>query len=242
MRRRSARPSRLLGLWILASFLAGTLAGMVLMAGFRDTSPLNRDARAVTVIESATPAESAKPSETAAPAAVQPVLKAPPPSVASASQPDEDDIEDAIDDLRDRDLLVPVSGVTRKMLRDSFAETRDKIREHEAIDILALRRTPVIAVDDGTIVKFFTSVRGGLTIYQFDESQSYCYYYAHLDGYASGLSEGDQVKQGQVIGFVGTTGNAPDNTPHLHFAIFLLTDKKEWWQGTAINPYEVWKN
>ncbi len=242
MRRRSARPSRLLGLWILASFLAGTLAGMVLMAGFRDTSPLNRDARAMTVIERAAPAESAKPSETAAPAAVQPVLKAPPPSVASASQPDEDDIEDAIDDLRDRDPLVPVSGVTRKMLRDSFAETRDRIREHEAIDILAPRRTPVVAVEDGTIVKFFTSVRGGLTIYQFDESRTYCYYYAHLDGYVAGLSEGDRVKQGQAIGFVGTTGNAPDNTPHLHFAIFLLTDTKQWWQGTALNPYKVWKD
>jgi peptidoglycan LD-endopeptidase LytH len=231
--RRSAKPSRLFGLWILLSFLAGTLAGMVLMAGFRDTSPLNRNVPRVTVVESANPAERA------ASAALQPVLKAPPPPV--ASQPDAEDIEDAIDDLRDRDLLVPVSGITSKMLRDSFDEARDKIREHEAIDILATRRTPVIAVEDGTIVKFFTSVRGGLTIYQFDESQTYCYYYAHLDGYASGLSEGDRVEQGQTIGYVGTTGNAPPDTPHLHFAIFLLTDKKEWWQGTAINPYEVWK-
>jgi murein DD-endopeptidase MepM/ murein hydrolase activator NlpD len=235
--RRRTRPSRLFGLWILASFLAGTLAGMVLMASFRDTSPLSRAAPPVTVVESARPAESARPSERVAPAAVQPVLKAPP-----VAQPDAEDIEEAIDDLRDRDLLVPVSGVTRKMLGDSFAETRDKIREHEAIDILAPRRTPVVAVEDGTIVKFFTSVRGGLTIYQFDESQTYCYYYAHLDGYATGLSEGDRVAQGQTIGYVGTSGNAPPDTPHLHFAIFLLTEQKQWWQGTAINPYEVWKN
>jgi murein DD-endopeptidase MepM/ murein hydrolase activator NlpD len=210
---------------MLASFLAGTLAGMLLMAGFRETSPLNRAPTTATVVDDAKPAD------------IQPVLRAAP-AVPPAAQPS---IDDAIDDLRDRDLRVPVDGVTRKMLRDSFDEARDKIREHEAIDILAPRRTPVLAVEDGTIVKFFTSQRGGLTIYQFDESQTYCYYYAHLDGYAAGLSEGDRVKQGQTIGFVGTSGNAPPNTPHLHFAIFLLTEKKQWWQGTPVNPYDVWK-
>ena len=128
------------------------------------------------------------------------------------------------------------------MLRDSFAETRAKDREHEAIDILAPRRTPVLAVDAGTIVKFFTSVRGGLTIYQFDESQTYAYYYAHLDGSAPGLTEGAHVKRGDTIGYVGTSGNAPPNTPHLHFQIFVLTDQKQWWKGTPINPYDVWKD
>jgi murein DD-endopeptidase MepM/ murein hydrolase activator NlpD len=148
---------------------------------------------------------------------------------------------DAVKDLRARDLLVPVDGVSRDDLRDSFEETRDRVREHEAVDILAPRGTAVRAVEDGTIVKFFTSVRGGLTIYQFDPSERYAYYYAHLDRYASGLAERDHVRRGQVIGYVGTTGNAPPNTPHLHFSIFLLTEARHWWQGTPVNPYDVWK-
>jgi murein DD-endopeptidase MepM/ murein hydrolase activator NlpD len=204
---------------------------MLLMAGFGDTSPLTRDeatmaaAPTVPVVDAATAGN------------ISPVLRAAPPAATDARP----SLEDAIEELRDRDLKVPVQGVSQEMLRDSFDEARDRIREHEAIDILAPRRTPVLAVDDGTVVKFFTSVRGGLTIYQFDESQTFCYYYAHLEGYASGLSEGARVKRGETIGYVGTSGNAPENTPHLHFAIFLLTDKKQWWQGTAINPFEVWK-
>ena len=65
------------------------------------------------------------------------------------------------------------------------------------------------------------------------------YYYAHLDGYASGVSEGKLVKRGEVIGYVGTTGNAPANSPHLHFAIAILPPTKEWWKGEAINPYPI---
>jgi murein DD-endopeptidase MepM/ murein hydrolase activator NlpD len=124
---------------------------------------------------------------------------------------------------------------------NSFEEARDRVREHEAIDILAPRGTPVLAVEAGTIEKFFTSVRGGLTIYQFDPTRTYCYYYAHLDRYRAGLKEGDRVERGQIIGYVGTSGNAPESTPHLHFAVLLLTDRKQWWDGTAINPYDVWQ-
>ena len=98
----------------------------------------------------------------------------------------------------------------------------------------------MLAVEDGAVVKLFTSVRGGLTLYQFDPTQRYAYYYAHLDAYAPGIKEQMTLRRGQLIGFVGTTGNAPKDTPHLHFAIFLLTDKKEWWQGTPINPFAVW--
>ena len=228
--RRSRPTVTYVGTWMLASFLAGTLAGMLLMTVFRDTSPLSPDEPTMSAPPRATAIDETKA------AGINPVLEADPPS--NGVRPS---LDDAIDELRDRDLLVPVQGVTRKMLRDSFDETRDKIREHEAMDILAPRSTPVLAVDDGPIVKFFTSVRGGLTIYQFDQSRTYCYYYAHLQGYASGLSEGDQVKRGQTIGFVGTTGNAPPDTPHLHFAIFFLTDEKLWWKGTAINPFDVWK-
>jgi murein DD-endopeptidase MepM/ murein hydrolase activator NlpD len=142
-------------------------------------------------------------------------------------------------DLRDRDLLVPVRGVDRAALRSSFDEARGGTRRHEAMDILAPRHTPVIAVERGTIARLFSSERGGLTIYQFDPNDSYVYYYAHLQGYADGLKEGATVQAGQVIGYVGTSGNAPPDTPHLHFAIFKLTGEKRWWEGAPIDPYPV---
>ena len=144
-----------------------------------------------------------------------------------------------LDELRGRRLDVPVEGIDRKTLRDTFTEGRTG-HVHEAIDILAPRGTPVVAVEDGRIEKLFTSKRGGLTIYQFDPSRRYCYYYAHLDRYAAGLAEGQTVKRGQVIGYVGTSGNAPPQTPHLHFTIFKLAADKRWWQGAPINPFPLW--
>jgi len=138
--------------------------------------------------------------------------------------------------LEDRNLEIPVEGVQPGALQDSFSQARDGTRQHEALDILAPRGTPVIAADDGTIVKLFYSERGGTTIYQFDPSEQYCYYYAHLDRYAEGLREGQSVTRGQVLGYVGTSGNAPPDTPHLHFAIFRLGPEKHWWQGEPINP------
>ena len=101
------------------------------------------------------------------------------------------------------------------------------------------RNTPVVAVEDGTVAKLFDSKAGGLTIYQFDPGQQYSYYYAHLDRYADGLKEGDRVRRGQVLGYVGTSGNAPKNTPHLHFAVYRLTAEKHWWEGTPIDPYDI---
>jgi murein DD-endopeptidase MepM/ murein hydrolase activator NlpD len=141
--------------------------------------------------------------------------------------------------LADRDLEVPVEGVPRDKLVRSYRDARSGGREHEAIDILAPRSTPVVAVEDGTIAKLFLSNAGGNTIYQLDPSQQYCYYYAHLERYADGLEEGDHVRRGQVIGYVGTSGNAPKDTPHLHFAVFRLTPEKHWWEGTPIDPYDV---
>jgi murein DD-endopeptidase MepM/ murein hydrolase activator NlpD len=138
--------------------------------------------------------------------------------------------------LSRRALLMPVKGVEPKALLDNFDEGRGK-RKHEAIDILAPRGTPVLAVEDGRIAKLFTSAAGGLTIYQFDPGQRFIYYYAHLDRYAEGLREGAEVKKGEAIGFVGTSGNAPKNTPHLHFAIFRAGADTKWWKGAAINPY-----
>jgi peptidoglycan LD-endopeptidase LytH len=143
-------------------------------------------------------------------------------------------------ELADRDLAIPVEGVREDQLVRSFSENRGG-RPHEAIDILAPRNAPVKAAENGKIARLFLSKAGGLTIYQFDPSERYCYYYAHLERYAEGLREGQEVRKGQVIGYVGTSGNAPKGTPHLHFAIFRLTADKRWWEGTPIDPYDVLK-
>jgi peptidoglycan LD-endopeptidase LytH len=164
------------------------------------------------------------------------IPKGGPPAIAPAPVPT--GLRD-LDELRGRRLAVPVEGIDRKTLRDTFAEGRTG-HVHEAIDILAPRGTPVVAVEDGRIEKLFTSKLGGLTIYQFDPSRRYCYYYAHLDRYADGLRDGQEVKRGQVIGYVGVSGNAPPQTPHLHFTIFKLAEDKRWWKGAPINPFPLW--
>lgn len=133
-------------------------------------------------------------------------------------------------------MLIPVKGVESEALIDSFADPRGK-RRHEAIDIFASRGTPVLAATAGKVVKLFESQRGGISIYQFDPTGSFVLFYAHLDGYAAGLEEGDRVEAGQVLGFVGTTGNAPKDVPHLHFAVSRLGEKKRWWKGKPVNPY-----
>ncbi len=141
------------------------------------------------------------------------------------------------DDLKRRALAMPVEGIRPEQLVDSFSDKRSGTRIHEALDILAPRNTPVKAVEDGTIARLFYSKAGGTTVYQFDPTEQFCYYYAHLERYADGLHEGEKVHKGQVLGYVGTSGNAPKDTPHLHFAVFRLTASKHWWEGTPIDPY-----
>jgi murein DD-endopeptidase MepM/ murein hydrolase activator NlpD len=138
--------------------------------------------------------------------------------------------------LASREMIVPVEGIARKALRDNFDEKRGK-RPHEALDIMAPRGTPVLAVDDGKVAKLFRSDAGGITVYQYDRDERFIYYYAHLDRYAKDLAEGQLLKRGQVLGYVGSTGNAAPNAPHLHFTIFKLGADKRWWKGTAVNPY-----
>ena len=145
------------------------------------------------------------------------------------------DVEGAKRALAGKTLMFPVRGY-ESMLRDNFNERRGNA-PHEALDIMAPRGTPVLAVEDGTIVKLFDSKAGGLTIYQFDPSGKLAYYYAHLDRYANGVKQGDTVKRGQVIAYVGSTGNARADAPHLHFTVFALGPSKQWWKGVAINPF-----
>lgn len=135
------------------------------------------------------------------------------------------------------ELIIPVASVAASGLSDTWGHARSEGRSHEGIDILAPIGTPVRAVADGRIVKFFDSVRGGVTIYQFDTSERFVYYYAHLNRRASGLAEGDVVRQGDVIAYVGMTGNAP--VPHLHFEIQRLTPERHWWEADSMNPYPL---
>lgn len=136
-------------------------------------------------------------------------------------------------------LLVPVQGIKSAQLTDTFYQPRGEQRQHEALDIMAPTGTPVIAVADGKVAKLFQSKPGGLTVYQFDPSEQFAYYYAHLDRYADGIAEGMDVKRGTVIGYVGVTGNSDPNAPHLHFAVVALTAEKQWWKGTPINPFPL---
>ena len=145
---------------------------------------------------------------------------------------------EAVASLNERKLTLPVRGVERSDLHDSYSDSRGSgARSHEALDIMAARGTPVVAVENGRIAKLFTSKAGGLTIYQFDPTEQYCYYYAHLDHYADNLREGMTLSRGDVIGYVGSTGNASAAAPHLHFAIFRLTPERQWWKGEPINPF-----
>jgi peptidoglycan LD-endopeptidase LytH len=134
------------------------------------------------------------------------------------------------------DMTPPIRGLTLANLRNMFQEIHNG-HPHEAIDIMEPRGTPVHAVVSGTVRKLFLSKPGGNTIYEFDEMEVYCYYYAHLEEYAKGLRDGMRVERGDVIGYVGSTGNADSNAPHLHFAIFELGPERLWWKGKAVDPY-----
>ena len=140
------------------------------------------------------------------------------------------------------DLIIPVAGVKPEQLLDTFDDARSEGRVHDAIDIPAAAETPVLAATDGKIIKLFQSERGGITIYQLNANQDLIFYYAHLSRYADGLAEGDLVRQGQVIAYVGDTGNAGTGNYHLHFSIAAVSDPKRYWEGTNINPYPLLQN
>ncbi|MFL6593219.1 MAG: M23 family metallopeptidase [Luteimonas sp.] len=215
----------------LLLFLAGVLVGANLVyflvaRGHRETAPASVPDRGDATATGAAPASGASPvSPKAAPTSAAPAVAERNPRVAAVPGADA--------------LLLPVAGVAPAQLTDTFNQTRDGTRRHEALDIMAARGTPVLAASDGTIAKLFTSVPGGLTIYEFDPTRTYAYYYAHLDRYAAALAEGNPVHRGDVIGYVGSTGNASEDAPHLHFAIFVLGPEKQWWKGTPIDPYPL---
>jgi peptidoglycan LD-endopeptidase LytH len=215
------------------SFALGALSAIALTWRLAESEP-PESALSATSAEIATLEASVAAHDELPPASLQRQAAPATPTATTGSETDRPDIEV----LRRRDLEIPVDGVDDDDLRDTFSDARGG-RSHEAIDIMAARGTPVLSVEDGRVAKLFDSKQGGLTIYVFDPTSTYCYYYAHLDRYAAGLKEGQTVKRGQVIGQVGSTGNAAEDAPHLHFAIFRLTAERQWWKGTPINPYPV---
>jgi murein DD-endopeptidase MepM/ murein hydrolase activator NlpD len=142
--------------------------------------------------------------------------------------------------LLSREITMPLDGVNPATLRSNFDERRGGgARQHQALDIMAARRTPVRSAASGRVLKLFTSAAGGLMVYAADSSERFVLMYAHLDGYAPGLRDGAPLSRGQVIGYVGSTGNASANAPHLHFAIARSADVKRWSKGKPIDPLPV---
>ncbi len=213
--------------WVPVALLAAFAAGAAIDGWLRTYGPPKPATRAHS--ESADAFLAAPPSAPAAkaPAASAPRAANPPAPVATGG------------DIPHGRLRIPIDGENIETFKNGFTERRGGDRPHEAVDMLAPRNTPVHAVESGSIAKLFTSKAGGLTIYQFDPTGHLCYYYAHLERYADGLAEGQAVKRGDVIGYVGYTGNANPAGPHLHFAIVVLGPEKRWWEGTPINPYPV---
>lgn len=159
----------------------------------------------------------------------EPPFESPPPAAPLARTDEEY--------LYERGLMVPVQGVSPGKVPDTYWQARDGgARAHQALDILAKRGTPVLSADSGTVLRLSRNALGGITIYATDPEQRFVFYYAHLERYADGLFEGKPVAQGEVIGYVGTTGNAPRNTPHLHFQAMRFVDARQWWNGPPFDP------
>jgi peptidoglycan LD-endopeptidase LytH len=232
----AGRP-RSVGWAVLGGFVLG--ASCVLLIVWLYGGPGREIPQPVPAAPGPPAAQQPAPAPAAPPANAPPAPALPPadPQDPGASRPWTAPGDAGIADLSRRRLLVPVQGYRTQDLQNTFEDSRSGGRVHEAIDIIAPRNTPVVAVEEGRIAKLFQSDLGGLTIYQFDPSETYTYYYARLERYAPGLKEGEQVHRGQVIGYVGTTGNAGPDNPHLHFAIFRLGPEKSWWKGTPVNPY-----
>jgi murein DD-endopeptidase MepM/ murein hydrolase activator NlpD len=232
-----ALPSPLLA---VIGFAAGGAAMAIAVGLLSRASGPDLDMRPIRL---AAPADSSPLGAPAVPEpAARPRLTKPTDTLSSARQGpiDGDSLAVLVQVLRERDLELPVEDMDADDLRDDFDDPRSASRTHQALDILAPRGARVLAVDDGTIASLDPSQGGGgIVVYQFDPSGEFVYYYAHLEGFADGLAEGRTVEKGDLLGFVGTSGNAPPGTPHLHFAITKTRAPFLHYGGTPINPFEV---
>ncbi len=213
------------------SRIPAVLAGVLLATGcLQNPAPIVIPGpEAATVASRAPAADDANPSPDAA--AARPAANDAPANYALGTT------AEAI--LASHDLQLPVAGVSPDQLQDSFNSPREGNRFHHAIDIMAPRGTPVLAADDGRVLRVSSNTLGGLTVYTIDRSGQFVYYYAHLEGYARGLKAGRIVFKGDTLGFVGTTGDAPDNAPHLHFQILRMPPNGKYWEGDPIDPFPL---
>lgn len=165
------------------------------------------------------------------------------PKAAKTAAPDPHANTTAMSDLEYldyRQLLVPVAGADMSKVADTFNDDRDGgERTHHAIDILAPRGTPILSADDGTILRMSSNNLGGITMYTVDPNHRLVYYYAHMDHYNDAMSPGRAIQKGDTLGFVGTTGNAPKDTPHLHFQVMRWPADGKYWNGEPLDPYEA---
>ena len=223
------------GILIVFAFVVGSIAAILWIRG----EPANNTAQVV-VDETpiSTPSASLAPTPSPLPSASVEVPLVEPGLSSTPAAPTESPRDSFVGQVN---LVIPVVGVKPEQLLDTFGEARSEGRAHDAIDIAAAAGTPVIAASEGEIVKLFLSEKGGTTIYQLSPDKKLVFYYAHLQRYADGIHEGKYVRQGEVIGYVGDTGNAGVGNYHLHFSIATITDPKRHWDGTNINPYPLLK-
>lgn len=174
-----------------------------------------------------------------APAAPRPAERASPPAASERGTPaalPKGVTREEYDYLASRRILIPVANARLARIADSFDHARDGRRVHAAVDIMAPRGTPVIAADDGRVLRMRRGGAGGITLYALEPRERFVYYYAHLERYRKGLAEGDRLRKGDTVGFVGTSGNAPRDVPHLHFQIMRMPADGRWWAGIPVNP------
>jgi peptidoglycan LD-endopeptidase LytH len=227
--------------FVLVLFCAGVLLGGVLLLRLRNRPMPPGHSEPVTPRTDSGPTTPTTPPAPTKPA--QPKVEqrpAAPPADAAPALGQSNTVTDAdLSYIAARNLLIPVAGVTASQLHDTFTQARAEGRQHDAIDIVAPRGTLVLATTDGVVIKLFQSDRGGVTLYERDPSGRYVYYYAHLMGYADGIAEGKQLRRGDVIAYVGDTGNAGAGNYHLHFGISKLSSPGKWSGGDPLNPYPL---
>ncbi len=127
----------------------------------------------------------------------------------------------------DPQLAMPVEGVSKNQIANTWQAPRGNDRLHQGQDIFAPQGTPVLSATEGYIANIGENSLGGQTV-SVVGAGGRLYYYAHLDSYGPGIAEGDWVTPQTVLGHVGTTGNAAGTPPHLHFGVYA--------PGGAMNP------
>jgi murein DD-endopeptidase MepM/ murein hydrolase activator NlpD len=230
---------------LIAALLFGAVAALVWYLSYHYWSqpaiPLRPPAQDVEQLPTPAASPAANPTASQTPEASPSASPSPTPAASPAASPRAQGLSgDAASALASMRLLIPVEGIKPEQLQDTFKDARSEGRVHDAIDIVAPRGTPVLAATDGRVVKLFQSAKGGITFYQLAAAdEHYVLYYAHLERYADGLTEGHVARRGETLAYVGDTGNATPGNTHLHFQIYRVADPKHFWTGENINPYPL---